>query len=196
MRIKTAVLSCLIVIVILTISYDNSWAKSKGGSSRTSIGVVSIKKIFQDSMRSARFQEQMVAEQDRIVKELEKLKAEIDAEEAGLKTLKIGSDEYMQQVKDVMKKRASSQAQQEFYKRQLELKEQQWIEKLYKDILDKTAEVAKARGLDLVFEKSEPDLSMLSGSDLMRTIDSHKVIYSGGSIDISKEVIKLVDVKK
>ena len=130
---------------------------------------------------------------DEVADNLEKLSKEIELGNAGLKTLKPESPEYMSQAKEVLMKRASLQAQQEFFKRQLELQDQRWTEQLYKDILSMTKKVASTQGLDLVLERSEPDLPAGSINDLVMMMRSHKVIYSGGSLDISDQVIANLD---
>ena len=88
------------------------------------------------------------------------------------------------------------QAQQKFYEQQLELKDQRWTEELYQDILKATENVAKEKVLTLVLENSTVELPALNGQDLMMTIRTNKVLYSGGSVDVTDEVMKRVDSKK
>ena len=110
--------------------------------------------------------------------------------------MKVGSDDYMARVKQILTKRASLQAQREFYKQQSALKEQQWTESVYKDILRITAEVAKEKSLDMVFEKSEPKFPMPNYTELMTVISTHKVLYSSGCVDISDEVMARLDAEQ
>jgi Skp family chaperone for outer membrane proteins len=196
MKIRTIVLSCLLSVVVLFFVYEYSRASSKADTSASKIGVVSIQRIFQVCKRNARYEQEAAAERNKLNAELEKLSKEIEAEEAGLKTLKPGSDDHMAQVKSVLSKRANLQVQQEFYKRQIELKYQQWIEKLYEDILQGTREVAEQKSLDLVQVKDEIEFPALSVNDAMMAIRTHKLLYSGGCIDITDEVMAKVDVEK
>ena len=160
---------------------------------RPKIGVVSVEKIFQDCKRSVKYREEAIAERDRANAELGKLKAEIDAENERLKTLKAGSSDYMALMKEVLTKQANLQVQQKFYEQQMALKEQKMVEGLYRDILRKTNEVAKQKGLDLVFERSEPKLSAPSAKELTMTISTHKLVYSGELLDITGEVMTRLD---
>ena len=160
---------------------------------RPKIGVVSVEKIFQDCKRSVKYREEAIAERDRVNAELGKLKAEIDAEKEGLKTLKAGSSDYMSLMKEVLTKQANLQVQQTFYEQQMALKEQKMVEGLYKDILRETSEVAKQKDLDLVFERSEPELSAPSAKELTATISTHKLVYSGELLDITDEVMARLD---
>jgi Skp family chaperone for outer membrane proteins len=196
MKIRVMFLSCLIGAVVLFMGYEYGRAESKADKSSSKIGVVSVRRIFQDSKKNAKYREEAVVEQNRIVAELAKLKAEVEAEEAGLKTLKIGSSDYLAQMKEVLMKQASLQAREEFYKQEIGLKDQRWTEELYKEILWATSEVAGQKGLDLVLEKSEIELPALSASELMLTIRTHKLLYSGGCLDITDEVTARLDTKK
>ena len=196
MKIKVIILSCLISAVILFMGYEYSWADAKADKPTLKIAVVSVQKIFRDSKRSVRYRQEAAAELGRIRAELDKLRAEFEADEAGLKTLKPGSSDHMALMKEVLQKRASFEAQQKFYEQQMVLKQRRMVEEIYKDILRETGEIAKQKGLDLVFEKSEPELSALSSRELDETISTHKLLYSGGCLDITDELMVRLDAKK
>ena len=140
--------------------------------------------------------EEAVAEQQQVVAQLQKLKAELEAEEAGLKTLKPDSSDYTSRLRGILKKRANLQAQQQFYKQSIELKDQQWTEQLYKDILRLTGQVAQQKSLDLVLDKDKIELPAASARDLFMAIRSHKLLYSGGCLDITDEVMARLDAGK
>ena len=203
MKIKALILGCLVSGIVVLFAYEYSCGGSNSGTASRleantgpcKIGVVSILRIFQDCNKNADYREEATKEQDDIMAGLEKLSKEIDAEKAGLKTLKAGSSDYLDLMKGVLEKQARLQAEQEFYKQQMAMKDQQWTEELYKDILQETIAVAKQKGLDLVLEKDEPILPAVSGNELMLTIRTHKLLYSGGCLDITSEVIARLDAK-
>ncbi len=157
------------------------------------VGVVSILRVFRDCKRNEKYRQAAVAQQARDDAELEKLSKSIEAEEAGLRALKAGSDDYLARVKQILTQRASLQAQQEFYKQQAILKEQQWTEAVYKDVLKIVAEVAKEKGIDIVLERDEPEFPTSNYTELMTVISTHKVLYSSGCEDISDEVLARLD---
>jgi Skp family chaperone for outer membrane proteins len=210
MKIKTAILVCLTVIVALFMTGGYGWANPKAdpnakaglfGSSKSAlkpakVGVVSILKVFQKCKRNEKYRQTALAEQAKIDAELDKLSKEIGAEEAGLKTLKVGSDDYLARAKQVLTARGSLQAQQDFYKQQAAIKEQQWAEAVYKDVLKIVAEVAKEKGIDIVFERDEPEFPTSNYTELMTIISTHKVLYSGGCEDISDEVLARLDAEQ
>jgi Skp family chaperone for outer membrane proteins len=196
MRAKVVLLSCLAVIVVVFTGYQRGRAAPADDGARPKIGVVDIRQIFQDCKRNVKYRDEATAEQQKIITELDRLKKEIEAEEAGLKALKAGSSDYLDQMKAVLEKQASLQAKQDYHKQQMALKDQRWTEHLYTDILRETAAVAKQKGLDIVLEKDEPELPALSAQELMMIIRTHSVLYSGGCLDITGEVMNLVDAEK
>lgn len=196
MKIKAMFLGCLICAVALFIGYEYSWAGSKVDIPASKIGVVSIWKIFQDCRRNAKYMEEAVAEERKVEAELDKLAKEVEADKAGLKTLKAGSSEHIALMKEMLEKDAKYQAQTKFHERQIELKVKRWTEELYKEILQITGEIAEQKGLDLVLERSEPELPALSANELALAIRTHKLLYSGGCLDITDEVISRLDVEE
>jgi len=196
MKFRAMILSCLIGAVILSFVYELSRAEAKTDKATLKIGVVSIRKIFQGSNKNATYTQEADAEQKRIVAELQKLQAEIEAEKAGLKTLKEGSSDYMASLKEISIKGANLQAQNDFYRRQIGLKDRKWTEQLYQDILRITKDVAAQNGLDMVLESSEPDLPAPTAEALVDAIRTHKLLYSAGCVDISDEVMARLDTEK
>jgi Skp family chaperone for outer membrane proteins len=171
-------------------------AELKQSGAGLKVAVVSIQKIFQKCKRGASYREEAIAEQDRIIAELEKLSKEIEAEKAGLKTLKENSSDYMARAKELFEKQASYQARQEFYKQQIELKDKLWTKEIYQDILRIAGEVAKEKGLDLVFREDEIDFSETNANELGLAMRVQKLLYSGGCLDITEEVTARLDAEK
>lgn len=195
MKVKFLVLVCLTGAVVLFVGYDRGLAKSKTAGADLKIGVVSVQRIFSDSQRSAKYRDEANSEQVKAEAEMEKLGKEIEAGEAGLRTLKAGSDDSIERVKEILEKRGAYEALKEFYKQQRAMKERRMVEGLYKDILRLTKEVGDQKGLALVFEQSEPEFPIGSANDLTLTISTNKLLYSAGCVDITDDVIARLDEK-
>jgi len=193
MKFKAAILGFLIVLGIVLSFEDSCLGGEKKGFK---IGVVSVRGIFESCQRSDKYKKETIERRRKMEAELEKLSMEIEADKAGLATLKQDSDDYSMQVRQIMLKQAQVQAQKEFYERNMVVKEQRMIEKLYADVLKAVSEVAQAKELDMVFEKSEPEFPATNGNDLTLTISTHKLLYSKGCIDITSEVIASIDKVK
>jgi len=198
MKARTMVLGCLAGVVILAMGYPDggnrdSQAQSKGDTPSSKIGIVSILKVFRDSKRSDAHRNELLAERNKIRAAWKTLSQEIEAQEAGLKALKPESSDYLAQRKKLIDKQVRLEAQQKFNEEQMILKRYKFSKELYQDILRITSELAKQKGLDLVLEKDEIDEISLSVNEISRTMSTHKVLYSGGCVDISDEVVARLD---
>jgi len=194
---KTVLACCITIFAVLALMFDGNAAKSKSEeTAATKIGLVSVKRVFDQCKKNTKFEEEITAEQEKVLAELEKARADIEAERAGLNTLKPGSAEHMGQVKVLMEKQAKLTAEQEFQKQQLTLKQRQWIEQMYSDIVRITGEVAQKRGLDIVLENSEIDLAEVPNDMLNFVILMRGVLHSAGCVDITDEVTAGLDAGK
>jgi len=184
MKAKMVVLGCLIGVAALAMSHEGpqtpfiafgnpeySQAQPETGMLSLKIGVVSIRKVFGDCKRSARYNAEVLAEQSR----------------------KRGTSDYLAQLKEALDKQGEYDAEKEYHTQQKALKYQRWVEDFYMDILRESGEVAKQKGLDLVLEKDEVDFPALSIDSTMLAIRTHKLLYSGGCLDITDEVIARLD---
>ena len=194
---KTLFTCCIAAVVIMALAIDGNLAQSKSepGSS-LSIGVVSVKRVFDESKKYTSFEEEMTSEQEQVLAQIEKARADVELERTGLKTLKPGSSEYMDQVKALIDKQSKLNAEQEYQKQRLAMKNRQWIEQMHKDIMRIAGEVAQKRDLDLVLQNSEVDISEVPDDMLVLSILARTVMYAGGCIDITDEVIAQLDAGK
>ena len=183
----------MVLVIVMSGFVMNACAEKAADNKCLKIGVVSVRKIFQDCKRNTKYRQEMSAERDKLEAELESLSKDIDASKSKLKMLKPGSADYLSGMKDVLDKQGSLQAKQEYFKRQMDMREQAVIEQLFKDVVKATGEVAKNKGFDMVLEKSEPDLPASSSNELTLTISTYKVLYNAGCEDITDAVMAKVD---
>jgi outer membrane protein len=195
MKPKLIVIMVLVIVMsALIMSTGTGKAASSGDNKCLKIGVVSVRRIFQDCKRNTKYKKEMSAERDRLEAELDSLSKDIEASKSKLKmALKPGSADYLSGMKDVFEKQGSLQAKQEYFKRQMDMREQMVIEQLFKDVVKATGEVAKDKGFDMILERSEPDLPTANSNELTLTISTHKVLYSAGCEDITDAVMAKVD---
>jgi Skp family chaperone for outer membrane proteins len=199
MKMKMIVLGCLMCAAVLFVAPEylcQGQAQPKTDKPSSKIGVMSVRKAFRNCKRNSKYADQASAEQIKIKAEEEKLAKEIEAQEAGLKALKPSSSDYLVQVKGLLEKRAGLDAQRQFNNQQRALKNRQWTETLYKEILRITGELAQQKGLELVLEVDEPDFPIESGDELMMTVSTHKVLYSVGCLDLTEEVVGRLDAQE
>jgi Skp family chaperone for outer membrane proteins len=197
MKLKSTVFVVLTTAIIICAAIVAPRPGKAASSSKENkclkIGVVSVRKIFQDCRRNVRYRQEMTAEGDKMEAELEKLSKEIDLAKTSMKALKPSSSDYSALMKEILDKQGRLQAQQEFFKRQMDMRRRGVTEQLYKDIIKATAEVAKSKDFDLVLEKSEPDLPADNSDQLTIEISTNKVLYNSGCEDITDAVLVKVD---
>ncbi len=198
MKVKTLVLVWLAIATGLLVCFEAGFvsAAPEAAKSGFKIGVVDIQKIFRDSKMVSKYRDETITEQNKIEADLDKLSKEIEADKAGLKTLKAGSGDYMSQGKEILLKQANLQAQQKFYEQQITMKEQQMVEKTYQQTLEQVKKVAEEKKLDMVFTKDELDFPAMSLNEATMIIRTHKVLYCGGCADITDEVLAGLDKEK
>ena len=156
------------------------------------IGVVSVMRILQNCKRQIDHKAKAQAEYKELERELRKLAQELDVEKAQLATFLPGTDDYLEQKERVGTKQVHLEALQEHYTQQTQEKERAWTEQLYKDILAAAQKIAEAKGLGLVFERSEP-VYPIPAENLFATVNTHKLIYCQGCIDITDAVRAEID---
>jgi len=193
MKIKTAVLSGLMVLVVLFLAHEYSMAQVKTNDSSLPIGIVDVRRALRDCKATEKYKERTNAENSKMEAEEEQLTREIQALAAGLRALKPGSSDHLSQYKEYLQKQISLKTMQEFNPQQKMLKHQQWTQPLYQEILSITKTLAAEKGLALVVESDEPEFPIQRYEDLVMTLNTHKVLYSNGCVDLTNDVIAELD---
>jgi Skp family chaperone for outer membrane proteins len=199
MKTKAMALGFFVGAVVLLAAYPDlsgQQTQPKTDKPTSKIGVVSVRKAFRNCKRNSKYREQAIAEQTKIKAEEEKLSKELEAQEAALKALKGGSSDQLAQYKELLEKRAALEVRRQFNNQQRAMKDRQWTEGLYKDVLRETSELAQQKGLELVLEVDAPEFPVESGEELMMTLSTHKVLYSGGCLDLTDEVVGRLDAQE
>ncbi|HUV62419.1 MAG TPA: OmpH family outer membrane protein [Sedimentisphaerales bacterium] len=195
MKRRTMLLGCLIGVVVLFAIHQYGVAQANSAKPVLPIATVSVSQALRDCKATAKYRDRTTAENNRMDAEEDKLSKEIQALAAGLRTgaLRPDSADYMQQYQDLLQKQAELKIMQEVNPQKKALKYQLWTEKLYKEILRITKELAAQKGLALVLAVDEPEFPMTRYEDLAMALRTHKVLYNGGCLDLTGEVIAEMD---
>lgn len=186
-------LGCLIIVAVLFLVHEYSMAQANTDKPALQVGIVNVRRALRDCKATAKYRERTTAENSIIDAEEEQLTKEVQALAAGLRALKQGSSDYLAQYKEYREKQAKLQVLQEFNPQQKALKHQQWTQTLYKEILRIAKELAAKNQLPLVLGVDEPEFPMQRYEELMMALSTHKVLYSGGCLDLTDEVIAELD---
>lgn len=146
-----------------------------------------------------------VAMHQHFATELKSLQAKIKAKRKELRSLdeplnpdstisfKPGSEEYDAQRRKLLKASVQLQVFQQYHR--LRLQEEQRLdgEKTYRQINQAIAEYAKAHHIALVLAADEAHYNFAKSSQLIEEVATRKVLYASGSLDITNNVIHLMN---
>jgi len=155
-----------------------------------------VRRILENTKKNAQWEAKVRAEGEKIRMELEKLSKELGAIEADMATRKVGSSDYLKLMREGTEKQAILEAKDKFYQQEFSLKQQQRIERLYQDIIAAVASVAKDKGADLVIVKEEFQFPSASLRELTLVIQTSKVLYNAEHMDITNNVLAVLDKEK
>lgn len=189
---KTFTASVLVCAVALLAALQYGQAASPAPAPASKIGVVSIRDVFNGSKKHALYQAQTAKRMAQVKIEIEDGNKRLDTAEADLKALKPGTAEYVKQYQVVLELRSKLQTQQEVLKQQRMAEDKKWFEDLYQETLKSIDAIAKEKGLDLVLERTEPKFPIAS-EEVWSTVSTNKVLYAGGCVDLTNDVIARVD---
>lgn len=193
MKFKTMVLGCLAGAVILAMGYEYLQAQPNVTGPGSKIGVVSVRRALRNCQATLKFKEKAIAENQQMAAEENKLAQEGKALAGSLQAYKTGSDEHMEQLKEMLQKQNELKTLQELNPRRRVLKEMQWTQNLYQEILRITKTLAAEKGLNMVLGADEPEFPFQRYEELVLTLSTHQVLYSDGCVDLTNEVIARLD---
>jgi len=197
MKARNIIIGTLAAAAIsLSVGYEQGWAKAKEEIAPARIAVVSVRRILENTKKNAQWEAKARAEGEKVRMELEKLSKELGAIEADMATRKVGSSDYLKLMREGTEKQAMLEANDKFYQQEFSLKQQQQIEQLYQDIIAAVASVAKDKGADLVIVKEEFQFPSTSLRELTLVIQTSKVLYNAEHMDITNDVLAVLDKEK
>jgi Skp family chaperone for outer membrane proteins len=192
MKSKSMLLGAVLCAVALLATFEYSGAAPAAGGAGSRIGVVSLRTVFNKTRQQTQYRTQAIAKQGQARAKLEAIAKEVKTLEDDMNTHRQGTTDYLTLMQAVIQKRSELDAQQEFLKQQRMLEDKLWMEKLYQEALKLVGTLAKEKGLDLVLEQTEPEFP-ISSEELMATFSTHKVLYAGGAVNLTDEVISRLD---
>lgn len=193
MKFRTMVLGCLVCAIILATGYEYIQAQPNVTGTASKIGVVSVHTALRKCQATLKFTERLKAEQEKMISEENKLATDRKALQDSLRVFKPDSNEYIGTFQKMVQTQSMLKALQETNPIRSKLKQMQWTQKIYKEILRITRELAAKKGLALVLGAEEPEFPFKSYEELVMTLSTNKVLYNKGCVDLTSEVIAQLD---
>ena len=187
------VLGCLAGAVILATGYEYLQAQPNVAGPALKIGVVSVGRALRNCQATIKFKEKVIAENQQMAAEEEKLSKDGKALADSLQAYKPNSSDYIERLKEMVQKQSELKALQEVNPRRRVLTEMQWTQTLYQEILRITKELGAEQGLNMVLAADEPEFPFQRYEELVMTLSTHQVLYSDGCVDLTNEVIARLD---
>ena len=193
MKIRTTIVLCCLSALLVLAMGRRSPAQQDSVEPWNRIGVVSVMQVLRLSQKNTEHFKKVQAEQNGWRAELQKEAQELQADEASLKTMIPGSQDHLEQFKGMLLKQAKLEATEKYYNQMASVKGREWTEKMYQEVLAAASEVAREMGLKMVFERTEPEFPMLNEQALVSAMNTHKLLFHDGLVDISDQVIDKID---
>jgi Skp family chaperone for outer membrane proteins len=192
MKFKTMVLGCLAGAIILATGYEYLQAQPNV-TGPVKIGIVSVGRALRDCKATIEFRKGLIAENEKMAIEENRLSQEGKALADSLKAYKSNSSDYIERLQEMVRKQSELKALQEINPRRSALKQMQWTQKIYREILRITRELGAKKGLTLVLGADEPEFPFQRYDELVMTLSTHKVLYHNGCVDLTIEVVAQLD---
>ncbi len=193
MKFKTILLGCLAGAIILATGYEYLQAQPNVTGPALKIGIVSVHSALRNCKATIKFRERLIAEKVKMDSEEDALDKESKSLAGSLRAFRPDSSEYMETFQKMVRTQSELKALQEVNPRRSALKQMQWTQKVYKEILRITKELAAKKGLTLVLGADEPEFPFQRYDELVMTLSTHKVLYHNGCVDLTNEVIAQLD---
>ena len=192
MKFKTMVLGCFVGAIILATGYEYLQAQPNV-SGTMKIGVVSVGTALRGCKATIEFRKRLIAENEKMAAQENMISQEGKALADSLTAYKPDSSDYMERLQEMVRKQSELKGLQEINPRRRALTEMQWTQKVYKEILRITKELAAKKGLTLVLGADEPEFPFQRYEELVMTLSTHKVLYNNGCVNLTSEVVAQLD---
>ena len=189
---RTITMSILVCVAALLAAMQYGQAASQATPPASRIGVVSVRDVFNGSKKHAQYQGLLAQRVSKARAQIDELNNQVNTAEAELKQTKPGTADYITRYQAVLEARSKFQNGQELIKQQRMSEDKKWFEDLYQEALKAVDALAKEKGLELVLEQSEPKFPLAS-EEVWSTVGTHKVLYGGGCVNLTNDVIDRID---
>jgi len=186
---KTPRVGALLVVAAgLAVALSSSEAQAPAGAPPSHVAVCDIVDVFNNYQRAKDLTAKLNERREAIKAEADKRLKEIENRRLEMEGLKVGSKEHEQRLNEVQRLTIERQAYLQFQDALAMREHRNLTKEMYEEILAMVAAVAKERGYDLVLYRESEPLSA-EGQEIVRQIQSRKVLYASEKIDLTETVL-------
>jgi Skp family chaperone for outer membrane proteins len=160
----------------------------------TKVAVADVEEIFTRVQERTRLNADMTTMAQRVQEDDKTMQRALTDIQDKVKLLKIDSPEYVKALEDLEQGSLHLKAWRDWQIKKLNAEKARQMERLYKRLLETVGKVATSNGLDLVlFKETAVDFAGMNPDALPTQIQVRKVLWSADSLDITSQVIQVMD---
>jgi len=189
MKTSGAILIATVTAAALALFMGLGTAQTPRPAPVARVAVCDVSAVFNGYLKKQTLNDEL---DRRIKKAQEDSKKRSDAVQAAVKTLKQlkpGTAEYRMRVKELEKLAIQQEGLVGIENKLIGAERRRMMVELYKDVLPVVAEVAKARGIDVVLDSEKVDLATQGTAELFSKIGQRKCLYHNPRADITQAVL-------
>jgi len=171
-----------------------AWLAPPAGA-QTKVAVINVEEVFARYKRPAVLEEQIRARQKGLLEEAETRRQQIDRKRQELQAFKPGTPDYEERNKGIRREEIEFQVWRTLGEEEIKLQHKNSFRLIYDDVRAGVAELARQRGIDLVLTFDTLTEEAPDSQALRQQILLQKVIYWSPQIDITADLIELINAR-
>ena len=193
---KTGTLIAMALAAVVATGLLRQGTLQADATGAAKVAVVDVTRVLEQSKKHQAWKDKMEKEQEQMKAEFTAMQSELQSLEDNIKLRTRGSEDFIKLTGQFVEKKAIMEAKNAFYEEKVTGQMQTWTEDLYKTLMIVVDRVAQQKGIDIVLAKEQLDLPAPSLRDFMLTIKTKKVLYNDPKMDITAEVLAVLDSEK
>lgn len=157
------------------------------------VAVCNLSKIFDDYKRADKLNAELNERRRKIKAEIESRKKALETTRQQLRGLREGGEAFGNVLKKAQGQQVELQVWSQIQEQSLLRDHLRLTKEMFKEISDAIAAVAKKKGIGLVVQLEPRDLPAKNSQELISQLTNRKVLYNADTIDITGDVLRLVN---
>jgi Skp family chaperone for outer membrane proteins len=160
------------------------------------IAVVNIEKVFNSYQKKTLLDEDLAQWQTARQEDLEAQAKELEILQARIENLAPGSDQRTSDEKELFEKRLRLETLRQLTFKEAEEKRLAYFREIWQDIFSVISDYGEKNGYDLILKCDEKRLDSGVFTELQYSIHRTFVLYNSSQVDISREIIHLLNAER
>ena len=182
-----------VVLCGLLLPAPACWAGDDQDDSPPAIGVVDIAQVFEGYQMTRDLEERFDARQRDIRAQADNRRQAMEKQFASLEAFDPASKDYAERRENLQRMQFEFRVWLEMEEQRLKEEHMLWLRLIYDDVCQAVAQSARSRGVDLVLTHRELSDDVPDSSALRNEILLKKVLYFSDRIDLTGQVLRLVN---